>query len=185
MDLSSINEIWEIIKEIEGGYVNNPLDHGGETKYGISAATYPDIDIKNLTPEDALQIFYKDYFIPLRCDWWLSIGRKDIALLISCFAFNTGNKNSGHKPTIKILQRLINTINGKDILIVDGKLGPKTMEKIELLKEPLLTKTNFKERLGNFMRAYYINLTQFSVFGREWMIRMNTCLEAFQPIMTI
>ena len=33
----------------EGGdkYTNDPIDPGGETKYGISKRAYPDIDIKS------------------------------------------------------------------------------------------------------------------------------------------
>ena len=46
----------------EGGYVNDPLDKGGETKYGISKRQYPHLDIKNLTKEDAGKIYYRDYF---------------------------------------------------------------------------------------------------------------------------
>ena len=30
----------------EGGYVNDPKDPGGETKYGISKRAHPDVDIK-------------------------------------------------------------------------------------------------------------------------------------------
>ncbi len=28
----------------EGGYTNNPADPGGETKFGISKRSYPDVD---------------------------------------------------------------------------------------------------------------------------------------------
>ena len=41
----------------EGGYVNNPNDPGGETKYGVSKKAYPDIDIENLTLEQAKKIY--------------------------------------------------------------------------------------------------------------------------------
>ena len=37
----------------EGGYVNNPADPGGETKYGISRRAYPGEDIANMTVERA------------------------------------------------------------------------------------------------------------------------------------
>ena len=41
----------------EGGYVNDPDDPGGETKYGISKRSYPALDIKNLTVEQATAIY--------------------------------------------------------------------------------------------------------------------------------
>jgi hypothetical protein len=48
----------------EGGYVNDPSDPGGETKWGISKRAYPNLDIYNLTPEMAATIYYRDYFVP-------------------------------------------------------------------------------------------------------------------------
>ena len=45
---------------VEGGYVNNPNDKGGETKYGISKRAYPNLDIKNLTLKKAEEIYYND-----------------------------------------------------------------------------------------------------------------------------
>lgn len=52
----------------EGGYVNDPEDPGGETKWGIAKAFHPNLDIKNLTPEQAAEIYYKEYWEPAWCD---------------------------------------------------------------------------------------------------------------------
>jgi len=52
----------EVVLKHEGGYVNDPRDPGGETKYGISKRSYPSLDIANLTREDAISIYYRD--------WW-------------------------------------------------------------------------------------------------------------------
>ena len=46
----------------EGGYVNDPDDPGGETKYGISKRAYPNEDIKNLTRERAEFLYKRDYW---------------------------------------------------------------------------------------------------------------------------
>jgi lysozyme family protein len=47
----------------EGGYVNDPADPGGETKYGISKNANPGVDIKNLTKEDAKRIYHDKYWL--------------------------------------------------------------------------------------------------------------------------
>lgn len=52
----------------EGGYVNDPNDPGGETKYGISKRAYPNLNIPALTIEQAKEIYRRDYWIPLDCD---------------------------------------------------------------------------------------------------------------------
>lgn len=52
----------------EGGYVSDPKDPGGETKYGISRRSYPSLDIANLTEAEAADIYRRDYWTPMRCD---------------------------------------------------------------------------------------------------------------------
>jgi lysozyme family protein len=46
----------------EGGYVNDPKDPGGETNFGISKRSHPDLDIKNLTREQAIAIYKSGYW---------------------------------------------------------------------------------------------------------------------------
>lgn len=48
---------------LKDGYVNDPKDPGGETKYGISKKGHPELDIKELTLAKALEIYYKDYWL--------------------------------------------------------------------------------------------------------------------------
>ncbi len=50
------------------GYVDDPLDRGGETKYGIAKNANPDIDITNLTWELAEAVYYDRYWVTGMCD---------------------------------------------------------------------------------------------------------------------
>ena len=43
--------------DLEGGYVCDPDDPGGKTNHGITKRSYPDIDIKALTRDDAIRIY--------------------------------------------------------------------------------------------------------------------------------
>ena len=52
----------------EGGYSNDPLDPGGETKYGISKRSYPHLDIKTLTRAQVKPIYRADFWGPAGCD---------------------------------------------------------------------------------------------------------------------
>lgn len=61
-------EIRYTIIQHEGGYVNNPADPGGETRWGISKAQYPSIDIQHLTLDEAAAIYARDYWRPLLLD---------------------------------------------------------------------------------------------------------------------
>ena len=65
---TTFDEIIEKVLEHEGGYVNDPDDAGGETNYGIAKRWYPNVDIKNLTKEQAKKIYHTDYWRRGKCD---------------------------------------------------------------------------------------------------------------------
>ena len=56
----------EVILKHEGGYANNPNDSGGETKYGISKRSYPELNIRGLTRDYAKKIYEQDFWKPLK-----------------------------------------------------------------------------------------------------------------------
>lgn len=64
---SAFDKAFAIVVGEEGGYVNNPRDPGGETKYGIAKKYHPNLDIKSLTLDQAKQIYLRGYWEPLGC----------------------------------------------------------------------------------------------------------------------
>ena len=66
--MSNFDRIFTLVIGEEGGYVNDPADPGGETKFGISKAAHPDVDIESLTLEQAQAIYLEDYWNPLALD---------------------------------------------------------------------------------------------------------------------
>jgi hypothetical protein len=64
----SFDKAFELIIGLEGDYSNDPDDPGGETKYGICKRYNPGIDIKNLTVDQAKDIYLTRYWIPAGCD---------------------------------------------------------------------------------------------------------------------
>lgn len=57
----------------EGGYTNNKLDLGGPTNMGVTQYTYNNYrqkrnlvtkDVKNITREEAIDIYYNEYWVP-------------------------------------------------------------------------------------------------------------------------
>ena len=48
----------------EGGHCDTPGDHGGETNFGITKASYPDLDIKALPRDEAIAIYFRDFWTP-------------------------------------------------------------------------------------------------------------------------
>lgn len=105
-----------IILKHEGGYVNDPDDLGGETKYGITKRRYPDLNIKYLTKAKAKQIYYNDFYMPLKLYY---IKNDLLSLHILDMAVNAGKKNA-----VKLLQEIL---HGCDI---DGSIGPITAQSV-------------------------------------------------------
>ena len=49
----------------DGGLTNDPNDPGGVTKWGISQRSHPDVDVPNLSEDDAKAIYKAEYWEPL------------------------------------------------------------------------------------------------------------------------
>ena len=131
--MPSFTEIIKKVLENEGGYVDDPDDPGGETNFGISKRSYPDLDIKNLTKEKAIAIYEEDYWIPSKAQ----IFSQDLR-----YHYFDMVVNAGQKSAVKVLQRACGAV-------VDGRIGPETVVKAKLIDE---------ERLKAFRVLYYANL---------------------------
>ena len=166
------NQAMKLIFQFEGSYVNDPNDPGGETKYGISKQAYPNLDIKNLTKEQAKEIYYKDYWLKSHCD--------KIIYPVNIMAFDTA-VNMGKRTAIKLLQTAIKQQISQ--IVVDGLYGPKTHNYMLLCnKETLLIDYAF------FRTKKYIYLTmrnkQLHKFLYGWTKRVykvyKFCIEYYK-----
>jgi lysozyme family protein len=142
----------------EGGYVNNPKDPGGETKFGISKRAYPTMDIGKITEEDATLIYDRDY-------WQRIQGDKlppDVANMVLDIAVN-----SGVFRAVRILQAACG-------VTIDGKIGPRT---IDAAKAP-----GVLEAMAEIRRKFYRSLSTFEHFGKGWLIRVDQVLAESKQI---
>ena len=113
----------------EGGYQAMPDDPGnwtsgaigaGElkgTKFGLSAAAYPSLDIAALTEADAAAIY--------RRDWWDRFGLGRLPAPLGAKLLDAA-VNIGIESAVRALQRALRAAGGH--LAEDGKLGPETID---------------------------------------------------------
>jgi lysozyme family protein len=133
-------EAIEVILKHEGGYVNDPVDPGGETNMGISKRAYPDLDIKGLTKQSVREIYYKDYWLKGKCPQVPD----ELRLIFFDMVVNMGKSRA-----VKILQK---SVSAKGIkTTVDGGIGPQTIS--NTLKSGLEP-----ERLRSYRVKYYADL---------------------------
>jgi lysozyme family protein len=149
----------------EGGYVNNPKDPGGPTKYGITLATLGAFrghpctaaDVKALTLDEAAQILDKGY--------WRKVWGDDLPSGVDFCLFDYA-VNSGPAQAIKSVQRVVGTNR-------DGSMGPKTLAAINAMSSPILIRKLCDDRL-----AFMQGLSTWATFGKGWTTRVNKVREA-------
>lgn len=132
---SNFDKIQNRVFDHEGGFCNHPNDFGGYTNKGITLDTFkqyaqvdfgldPTIDnLKKLTNEQAAVIYKKYFWDPIKAD---EINSLSIAYALYDFHVNApGN-------AVKLIQISINSLGGK--LVVDNKMGPKTITAINKME---------------------------------------------------
>jgi len=123
---------------IEGTvYEDDPNDPGGATKFGIDQRSHPKLDIRNLTLDDARQIYWDETWTANSADS-LPPGVGEVVCRIGM--------NCGERLAVEWLQTLIG-------VKVDGSLGPKTIAAANAVDAKKLTSD-----LINRMETYYRNL---------------------------
>ena len=125
--MPSVQDIAQEIVAREGGYVNDPDDPGGATKYGVTIHTMKRLgldltgdgrvtsaDVRRLSRAQAAEIFVDHYFRRPRID------RLPDSLQASVFDMYV---NAGANA-VRILQRML--VDMGQGVTVDGVIGPQT-----------------------------------------------------------
>lgn len=135
----------------EGGYVNNPLDPGGETNWGISKRAYPNVDIKNLTRDGAKDIY--------RADFWNRVNAERLpdGVAFQLFDFAV---NSGIETAIRYFQRALGVAD-------DGHWGPASQNAADFATETDMIMNLNAERL-----EFMTKLQNWPNASRGWARRI-------------
>jgi len=150
----SFDEAFTRLLGHEGGYVNDPSDPGGETKWGISKRSYPQLDIKNLTRDQAAVIYYKDFWEPLL--------NAHSAVKFQAFDFAV---NSGISTALRKLQTVVGVAD-------DGHWGPVSQAALEAM--------DLNDVLMRYVAArlrFWTSLSTWGSFGKGWALRAAGDLE--------
>jgi lysozyme family protein len=141
----------ERILEHEGGYVNHPNDPGGETNYGIAKRSYPALNIKELSREDAKHIYFRDF--------WQKVGGDELP---DAFAFQALDAavNHGIGNAVRWMQDAAG-------VAPDGVYGPVSRAAVRAADPADLVFRFNATRL-----EFYVRLSTFPTFGKGWIRRV-------------
>ena len=154
----TFDQVFDKLISHEGGYVNDPHDPGGETKFGISKRSYPALDIASLTLVDAKAIYKRDFWDRAQCDKM----HPDLA-----FDLFDGAVNSGIGQAIRWLQRAVGVAD-------DGVVGPLTLASINRENDTSAVQARF----NGHRLAFMTNLSTWQAFGKGWARRIAVNLQS-------
>ena len=154
----TFDQVFDKLISHEGGYVNDPHDPGGETKFGISKRSYPALDIASLTLVDAKAIYKRDFWDRAQCD-----------KMPPELAFNVFDAavNSGIGQAIRWLQRAVGVAD-------DGVVGPLTLASINRENDTSAIRARYNGHRLDFMTR----LSTWDVFGKGWARRIAFNLQS-------
>jgi len=163
----------------EGGNVNDPNDKGGKTNFGISDLRdgkedglidinldgIGDIDPEDLTREQAIVIFYQDYWLANKCEQMPEC----IALVVFDIAVNQSAVFARKK-----LQEFIGATP-------DGIIGPNTLDQLALVSNSYVIHALTEARCLRYCSKVKQNPTQVK-YIKGWIKRAFTVLFEAQAV---
>jgi lysozyme family protein len=155
------NEAIDLILKLEGGYVNDPRDPGGETKYGISKKAHPNEDIANLTVERAREIYRADYWNPTAARIY------DVSNRLAATLFDSA-VNQGNGAAVQMLQGILHAKQ-------DGIIGPLTVAALQ----DAIDQHGEGWVIAQFQATRvlrYAGNRNWQTYGRGWMVRVFTVM---------
>jgi len=138
------------------GYVNDPSDRGGETKFGVARNANPDLDITNLTWDGAKAVYYVRYWIAGHCDYLP--GR------VGAIHFD-GCVNHGIKRAGTFLQRAVG-VNPT------GDIGAVTVAKVQEADQ-IDVCNHIADQREQFYRSIVANNPSQAKYLNGWLRRIN------------
>lgn len=164
MDNSIRDNVINKIIEIEGGYVDDPSDSGGATKYGVTVAVARANGftgrMKDLPLDTAKSIYISKYWDSLNLDSIVEIA-PDVAKEIVDTGVNMGISRAG-----KFFQRSLNVLNNRGVfyrdIAVDGAVGKKSILALGafMYKRGSKGEAVLVKMLNCLQGAFYVNLAE-------------------------
>ena len=170
--MKSVKEIAEEIVSREGGFVNDPDDPGGATKFGVTLHTLRRLgidvtrdsridvsDVRLLTRADAVEIYVEHYFKRP------GLGSLPESIQASVFDMYV---NAGANA-VKVLQRLCSSMGFP--CDPDGMVGPQTIRAVQTAYDA--APHHLRDAYGIARRNYYYAIADARPQSRKYARRRD------------
>jgi lysozyme family protein len=158
--MADINKFFPKVIKWEGGYVNDPADSGGRTKYGVTQKTWIAFggkkDIKDITEQDAMNVMKSLFWDKCKGDL---IENQSLAEIVVDWFWGSGYSG------LKAMQRALN-------LVPDGKVGPATLHALN--SDPQIAHFKIKQARIKFIDSICESRPLNLKFKKGWLNRINS-----------
>jgi lysozyme family protein len=166
--MNDFDQIFAFVVSSEGGFTSNPADPGNwtgrkigagkcrGTKFGISAGAHPELDIANLTLDEAKTIYRNEY--------WNRIGGDRLPAPIALLVFDAA-VNNGIGRAVRWLQQAVSVAQ-------DGMIGPRTLESVGRIVARQGGSATLSAELLAQRITFMTSLPTWRSFGLGWARRL-------------
>jgi lysozyme family protein len=166
--MSNFDRMFDVVVSHEGDFTANPADPGNwtggaigcgicrGTRFGISAAAYPDVDIATLTVESAKALYQRDY--------WDAIAGDRLPAALALLVFDAAI-NNGLGRAARWLQQVVHVPQ-------DGVIGERTLAAI---RQAALIPEGIVELCTEYLAqrlVFMVGLPTWRTFGSGWARRL-------------
>lgn len=158
--MADINKFFPKVMKFEGGYVDDPADSGGRTKYGVTQRTWISFggkkDIADITEQDAMAVMKSLFWDKCKGDL---IENQSLAEMVVDWFWGSGYSG------IKAMQRALN-------LKTDGIVGPATLHALN--SDPQINHFKIKQARLKFIDRIIEKRPINKRFEKGWKNRINS-----------
>lgn len=173
-DDRAIKECRLIVKR-EGGWVNDPDDPGGATKWGVTLKTARRLgvcaskrELRKLTQDKAAQIFLDEYWH--KRTFKNLDGLSDASLLMSMLDQSV---HSGHANAVRVLQEML-VFLGRGEVKVDGLCGNATRMAADVARSRTVARRfHMVDAYGEHRVRRYVRLARIDPKLRKYVVTRN------------
>jgi len=161
---ANFDACFDKVMQSEGGYVNDPADHGGETNLGVTIGAWGAYLGRAIQPGEMKALTLATVKPFYRSMYWDKVRGDDLPVGVDYAVFDFA-VNAGVARAAKFLQRAVGAVD-------DGVVGSGTLGRVAKIDPTVLLK-NFADQKQRFYNGLATTNPTQQKFLKGWLARVD------------